>query len=165
MSQRDFHLAQINIARTRFDIDDPRFEPFIDLLAPVNAVAERMPGFVWRLTDETGDGAVGVPGFDDPRIIINMSVWTDEEALFAFAYKTAHTKVMSRRAEWFEPLARTHLALWWIPAGHIPDVAEGRARLERIDRDGPTPSAFGFADLHDPHGAPIGPGLPQAERV
>lgn len=45
-----------------------------------------------------------------------------------------------------------HLALWWVPAGHRPDVAEARARLERLQRDGPTPEAFTFARRFPPAG-------------
>ena len=33
--------------------DDPRMADFYNNLARVNALAERMPGFVWRLKDET----------------------------------------------------------------------------------------------------------------
>ena len=45
-------LAQFNIARLKHDPDDPRVAPFMQALDKVNAVAERMPGFVWRYKDE-----------------------------------------------------------------------------------------------------------------
>jgi len=34
--------------------------------------------------------------------------------------------------------------LWWVPAGHIPGVAEARERLEHLRRLGPVPQAFTF---------------------
>src|SRR5579862_4433351 len=54
------HLAQINIGRVLGGPDDPRMKDFFANLARVNALAERMPGFVWRLKDATGVGAMGL---------------------------------------------------------------------------------------------------------
>jgi hypothetical protein len=36
------------------------------------------------------------------------------------------------------------VALWWVPAGTVPTVAEARERLERLARSGPTAAAFTF---------------------
>ena len=46
------HLAQLNIGRIRYEIDDPRMADFTNNLALVNGLAERTPGFVWRYIDE-----------------------------------------------------------------------------------------------------------------
>ena len=35
-------------------------------------------------------------------------------------------------------------AMWWVPAGHVPDVAEARERLAHLRAHGPTPFAFPF---------------------
>jgi hypothetical protein len=37
-----------------------------------------------------------------------------------------------------------YLALWWVPAGTIPTVAEARDRLELLAGKGPTADAFTF---------------------
>jgi hypothetical protein len=37
------HLAQLNIGRTRYEIDDPRMADFTNNLALVNSIAERAP--------------------------------------------------------------------------------------------------------------------------
>jgi hypothetical protein len=42
------------------------------------------------------------------------------------------------------------MAMWWVPAGHVPDVAEARGRLDHLRRHGP--SAFAF-----PFGVPFSP--------
>jgi len=80
MSQPTQHLAQLNIGRLRYELDDPRLADFIDNLARVNAIAERSEGFVWRLQDETGD-ATNIRAFADPRMAVNMSGWEGVEAL------------------------------------------------------------------------------------
>ena len=43
------HLAELNIGRFNFPTSDPRMAGFMDNLDRVNALAERSPGFVWRL--------------------------------------------------------------------------------------------------------------------
>jgi hypothetical protein len=42
----------------------------------------------------------------------------------------------------FEPIEGPILALWWIPAGHIPTVAEALGRLAHLKAHGPTRYAF-----------------------
>jgi len=139
----DFHLAQINIARFRLAADDPHIEAFVSQLDAVNALADDSPGFIWRLQGEEGS-AMAIQVFDDADLLINMSVWQSADALFDYTYKTAHTKIMARRKEWFGRLEDASMALWWIPAGHIPSAEEGRARLEIISKNGPCPESFTF---------------------
>lgn len=147
-----YHLAQINIAKFRVPMEDPVNRDFVANLQHVNAIAEQQPGFVWRLIGDGGD-ATDIQAYDDPDIIVNMSLWTDIESLAAFVYRNpAHLEIMRRRREWFERL-EIHQALWWVPAGHRPDAAEGRWRLEHLERHGPTARAFTF---RQPYGVPAG---------
>lgn len=138
-----FHLAQVNIARTAAPLDDPLMAEFVANLARINALAEGSPGFVWRLMDAAGD-ATHIRAFDDPRIIVNMSVWEGIESLADFTYRSDHTPFIGRRRDWFERLEGPHMALWWVPAGHKPDIAEARAKLDLLQATGPTPDAFVF---------------------
>ena len=64
-SRTALHLAELNIARLRYPKGDPRADAFFDALDRVNATAERMTGFVWRLKDEGGN-ATNIP-FNDTR--------------------------------------------------------------------------------------------------
>jgi hypothetical protein len=112
-------------------------------LDDINALAERSGGFVWRLQGAEGNNTYLRP-YEDERIIVNMSVWETVEQLRAFTYHTAHAELLKQRRDWFETFDRAFLALWWIPAGHIPSVDEAKARLEAIEQDGPTPFAFTF---------------------
>ncbi|WP_443971858.1 DUF3291 domain-containing protein [Sphingobium sp. CR28] len=143
MHAQDYHLAQINIGRLVAPRGDPRVQPFFDALDRINALAGASPGFVWRLKDDGGsatDLAIG----GDPLLIPNMSVWQDADALFDFVYRSAHTPVMARRREYFERFECAYQALWWVPAGTIPSVSDGLARLWMLDRLGPTTDAFTF---------------------
>ncbi|GAA3976985.1 hypothetical protein GCM10022232_05710 [Streptomyces plumbiresistens] len=71
-----------------------------------------------------------------------MTVWRDPNALTAFMYQGRHREMLSRRNEWFERVAEVMTALWWVPAGHRPTIAEAEARLLHLRANGPTPHAF-----------------------
>lgn len=147
-------LAQVNVALPRAPLDSPALAGFVAALEPVNALADRAAGFVWRLQTDAGD-ATAVRGFDDARLLVNMSVWRSLEALWAFVYDGDHLAVMRRRREWFARLATMHMALWWVPAGHRPDVAEAEERLAHLVAHGSGPHAFGFRRPFAADGSPV----------
>jgi hypothetical protein len=149
------HLAQLNVGRLVAPLDDPRIDDFRNNLAPVNALAEASPGFVWRLQDEAGN-ATGIKVTDDPLYIVNLTVWESVEALADFAFRSGHTAIMRRRREFFEAPGQAIACLWWIPEGTIPTVAEAHDRLEHLRTHGPTPTAFTFRHRFDPADAPVG---------
>ena len=136
--------AQINIARLLAPIDDPRVAEFVAQLEPINAVADKAPGFLWRLASESGN-ATDIAYNHDPLVIVNMSVWELMEALRNFAYQSEHARVFRDRAKWFEKMDHPSYCLWWVPVGHIPTVPEGRDRPEHCQRHGAMPYSFWFA--------------------
>ena len=138
-----YHLAQLNIARMVAPIDEPPMDSFQAQLDRINALAECSPGFIWRLQDEDGD-ATSIQAFDDPLILVNMSVWESLESLHQYVYKSDHMKVLRNRREWFSHLDGPSLVLWWVRQGHQPDVAEAKHRLELLAKKGPTADAFNF---------------------
>lgn len=141
----DHHLAQINIARMLAPLDDPVMAGFVSRLDEINALADRAPGFVWRLQTPEGDATTLRP-YDDDRILVNMSVWKSVETLKEFAYRSAHVELFRQRASWFAKFGETYLALWWIPGGHTPDVNEAKERLAHLEKHGPSSHAFTFRD-------------------
>ena len=146
------HLAQMNVGTILYDLADPRMKGFVDNLERINALAEASPGFVWRLQDEAGD-ATGIQVTDDPRFIVNLSLWETAEALFDFVYRSAHTGIMAQRRQWFLRPADAFQVLWWLPAGEVPTVEAGLARLQRLRDLGPTPEAFTFKQRFPAPGA------------
>lgn len=137
-----YHLAEVNIGTLRDAVDSPMIADFVANLARINALAEDQPGFVWRLTGE-GDDATDIQPFENPLMAINLSVWTDPDALAAFVYRTAHRDIMRRRAEWFEKM-ELFMCLWWVPIGHQPTPQEAIERLEILRQRGPSAEAFTF---------------------
>jgi hypothetical protein len=138
-----FHLAQVNIGRIRAPLEDPLMEGFRSQLASVNALADRSPGFVWRLQTDDGN-AMAIRAFADERMAINMSVWESFDALQQFVYRSAHAGPLRDRTQWFESIEGPILVLWWIAAGHVPTVGEALDRLWQLKERGPSPDAFTF---------------------
>jgi hypothetical protein len=153
-----YHLTVFNIGRTVAPLDAPQLKGFMDGLDPINALAEQSPGFVWRYTaDGTNNATVARPMGHD--IIINFGVWQSREHLWNFVYRTQHLDFLGRRREWFLHLPEPFLVLWWVPAGHIPSLAEAVAKLDYLRDSGPTAEAFTF---REPFDRPTGRGSPAA---
>jgi hypothetical protein len=146
-----FQLAQVNIGQVRAPLDSELLADFVAALAPINALADRSPGFVWRLQTEAGN-ATALRIFGDDRLLVNMSVWESLDALADFVYRSAHAGVLRQRRRWFFPLDRIILALWWVPAGHRPSIAEAEERLRILETRGPCPEAFTFRMPFPPPG-------------
>lgn len=138
-----FHLAQINIAKAKAAMDSVVMKGFVDRLDEINQLADNSVGFVWRLKSE--EGATTISAFEDPSVIVNMSVWQDLDALKNYVYKSVHLELLKAKNSWFDKMADAHQVLWWIPASHIPSVAEGKEKLRYIQEHGATEFAFNFA--------------------
>jgi len=147
-----YELVQLNIGIARGPMDSPVMAEFAANLERINALAERSPGFVWRLQTEDGE-ATAIRPFADENMLVNMSVWRDVESLNSYVYSSAHLEVMRRRREWFERMTEAFLVLWWVTKGHRPSIVEAIAKLEILRSKGPTPEAFTFRKAFPPPGA------------
>ncbi|MEZ8245156.1 DUF3291 domain-containing protein [Vibrio splendidus] len=136
-------LAQLNIALAKYPLDAPEIKEFVDNLELVNGIAESSEGFVWRLKDESGD-ATNIQAFDDPNMIVNMSVWDSVDSLKNFMFRTHHRDFMRRKGDWFHRLPEDTYVLWWIEEDDIPTLEEAIERLEHLREIGDTPYAFTF---------------------
>ena len=138
-----YHLVQFNVARMRAPIDSAVMEGFVSQLERINAIAEATRGFVWRLQTPEGD-ATALRPYDDPMLLVNMSVWESLAALHGYVYKSPHVGPLRERKSWFETPTEPILVLWWVPAGHTPTVDEAKTRLDHMRAHGPTAQAFTF---------------------
>lgn len=151
-----WHLAQVNLARTKAPFNHPMMAGLTSRIAEMNALAESSPGFIWRFTSESdGDNRLElfsdyfVP-FDRERFFFNMSVWESVEALQHYAFETTHLELYRNRAAWMDSPSRAHAAIWWIHIGTTPTVVEAKRRLLELEQTGPTASAFTFANPFPP---------------
>ncbi len=142
----EFHLAQLNLARALGETDSEVMAEFMANLDRINELAEQSAGYVWRLQTDEGD-ATSIRAFDDPQMLLNLTVWADVESLHDFTYKTGHVDYLRRRREWFEPVEGLPVTvLWWIPAGTVPTVEQAVEKLYHLAENGPSVEAFTFRD-------------------
>ena len=134
-------------------MDSDLMQGFVSRLDEINALAESAEGFIWRLQEDSGS-ATAIRVFDDPLLLINMSVWANLEALKHYVYKSLHVELIKDRVVYFNKMGESHQVLWWIPAGHIPSTEEARKKLEYIRKHGPSAQAFTFAK---PYPMPMSP--------
>ena len=140
-------IAHMNVARLRFPPGDPRVAEFVDNVSRVNQVAERSPGYVWRLSDEqvaVGDGITFQTLDPDPCLAITVSTWTSVEDLWHFVNKTVHGGFLRRRADWFEPYPGPNYVIWNHDGDAPPTLDEGWKRLRHLGEHGPTAAAYDF---------------------
>jgi hypothetical protein len=185
----DFHLAQVNIMRLKAPLESAQLQPFVAALEPVNALADRAPGFVWRLQSDLGD-ATAYRFFGDDSLLVNMSTWTSIQALTDYVYRSAHVEIMRRRREFALPIEQTgtlggslgppattppgkaqlrqreeaFLALWWVRAGEHPTVQQAEERLRYLRANGPTPFAFGIRAPFPPPSSSVTPTVRDGDR-
>lgn len=157
-----FHLAQANIAYARAPLDDLLLADFVARLDEINALAERSPGFVWRYLSDSRD--LYAREYEDSRVLFNMSVWRDIDSLHAYTYRTAHAQLFAQRHKWFDDamsvMHSRSVALWWIPAGQTPAVADAKQRLAHITANGPSAFAFTFKQRFAASGERLAPATP-----
>ena len=140
------HLAQLNVGRFRHPTDDPRMAEFMDNLDRVNALAERSPGFIWRLMGDNNN-ATGFRIADD--MAVNLSVWETARDLENYVFRTVHAQFYRKRAQWFELMDRPHMVFWWVEDGHRPSLDEAHGCLKHYEENGPSDFAFGWAEVID----------------
>ena len=121
---RTHHLAVFNIGRPTAPLDSAQLQAFMDGLDPINALAERAPGFVWRYTAEGTNNATAARPFDDD-VIVNFGVWESREQLWDFVYRSDHLDFLRRRREWFQHMA-----------GAIPGLVVGTGWPYPVDGGG-----------------------------
>ena len=148
-----------------------RVQQFDDLTPTVFREAERSKGFIARAVDLDASGLSNFHcnwgrwgRFDVPRFYqlgrecstdqraSTLSLWTDLQSVFNFAYGGLHLGALRKRSEWFKAPAWPTYACWWVGEEDIPTWSQACRKLEQLHDDGPTPHAFNFRQCFDPQG-------------
>jgi hypothetical protein len=140
------HLAELNIGKFRYPTSDPRMAEFMNNLDRINALAERSPGFVWRLKGDNNNATDFRVGDD---MAVNLSVWRDAKSLENYVFNTVHVQFYRGKAKWFELMQMPHMVFWWVPEGHRPALDEAYERLQHYQDRGASSHAFGWAEVMD----------------
>lgn len=142
---------------------DPANDGFHALNDPVMARADAAPGMIARsgYASDPGPAPWGqevYPSFHidngDGWSPATLSLWRDPESLYAFTYSGLHARALARGRDWFQAPRWPPLVLWWHCVPTPPQWAEGVARIECLQANGPAADAFDFSTLFDPQGQP-----------
>lgn len=136
------YLAQLNIAHAIARMDSPIMADFVNNTDKINALAEKSLGFIWRYIEDEAEPSLNP--FNNPSLLINLSVWKDRESLFNYVYHSGHVEIFKRKKEWFKNLKGMHMVLWYIDEAHIPNLSEAKERLEYLQKNGESEYAFSF---------------------
>ena len=121
---------------------------FVDNVARVNGLAEQIEGFVWRLQDESGH-AMNMRVYDDPRILPNLTLWENVEALERFVWQT-RAQPLLRAAR---GMVRADQKRRWCCGGCRPGIGrawrKGSSGSSISRRTGRATIAFGWERLSD----------------
>jgi Domain of unknown function (DUF3291) len=142
------HLAELNLGILKYDWDDPRVKDFVDGLDLVNGIAQRAAGFVWMMNEDTMEREQNNPEGEmggNPRMASTLSVWESVESLEHFVWNTVHKQFYDRKAEWYDMGAALRFAMWWVPEGHRPTMAEAMERFRHLEKHGESDFAFGWS--------------------
>ena len=122
-----FHLAQVNIGLLRAPIEDPIMEGFRSQLDSINALADRSPGFVWRLQTEDGN-ALAIRPYADERRLKERGPWSE-----AFTFRTPFPSQDAPSGDMAVLDARPILASGWC----VVFIASVVDRIARLGNAGP----------------------------
>ncbi len=145
-----FYLSQFNIIKLKEELDSPMIMEFKDFLGPVNKLAEKSQGFVWRLKDEEGESATDIETpYEDKLVFVNLSVWLNFDDLENYIYRTVHGYFLKNRKKWGIKMEGYQSVLWWKPAGEFPTILEGKNKLDLLNEIGSSSQAFSINEKYD----------------
>lgn len=136
------NLAQFNISKIKYPLDDSRMQEFVENVELINSLADRIDGFVYRVKDASSGHAMNILVYDDPSILPNLTIWRDMDGLRQFVYKTMHRKFLERGHEWFDPSFGSKNVMWFIKENIIPTMQDGVDRMNYLQHNGASLYAF-----------------------
>ena len=143
--------------------DHPSNQGFHDHNDANLAAVDRAHGLIGRSGYEGEDGPASWGNQVYPHAFVDaagdgwapstLSLWTDIESLWAYTYSGIHAEALSQARQWFQKGDWPPLVLWWTKTQ--PDWAEGVARYEVLQADGPSSRALGFRQPFDAAGVAL----------
>jgi len=146
-------VAEFNMGRLRHDWTDKRVQDSVEGLDRVNRLAERSPGFIWRMPDDEMESAQLGPPLSDDRVASTLSVWSSVKDLQNFVFKSLHGSYLRRGAEWFEIEDGPRYVIWPVDSNYRPSVKDGLKKLQHLAKHGPSATCFNFRWFDETHGS------------
>jgi hypothetical protein len=139
-------------------LDDSGLSTFYDRGPAIFQNADRLPGFIKLVADKKDRDEPHSTFLSESDTIGSsetLSLWTNLETLFAFAYHGLHAEALNKRSQWFRKESFPAYAIWWVDDDHIPDWIEAYQRHGHLHKHGATAFAFDFKHPFDTVGNPV----------
>jgi len=150
-----YHIVQANFGEWDMSQFSPqRFQEFSHLGGHIMQHADPSSGFIWAAGTSFYEDQNVSKVFNNPAVILNLSVWRDLAALKEFVYTGNHLVALKNSKSWFKKLDGRVYALWWIKAGELPTIELAKSKIDLINAIGPSPDAFDFNTGFDMSGNP-----------
>ena len=133
----------MNWGRLRFCLDDKRMREFAESLNKVYSLAEKHPGFIWRIPDNQSKSQLSDLGFDK-LISSTVSVWKDTDSLKDYTYNSMHGLYLKKKNKWFKKVDGPQLVMWNVADNYQPTFKESFHRLEYLKDNGSSDYAYGW---------------------
>lgn len=146
------YLAHVNIGLWKPDANRADYESFVEMGAHVNNHAATQKHLKWQFGTQFYQDPNVMRVFAEPRMILNLSVWDNFDALKVFVYQHAHLDAIKSRDSWFEKLEKPSYALWWVDENKMPTLEDAKEKLGLIEKLGSTAEAFDFKVAFDENG-------------
>ena len=161
-------VAFMTFGILRESADHPQVQGFADRNDDVMAAADASGGLIDRYRGLPGQFRLGAAdnrfgAYATGRFVTSglagreeqaLSLWTDLDAVFAFAYAAPHAEALRHRTEWFLTPTWPTYAAWRVADDHWPDWPEANSRLEHLHDQGASAVAFDFRSPLDANGLP-----------
>ena len=86
---------------------------------------------------------------------VNISVWEDLPSFKDFVYGSVHSYFLRNKKKWFDLKGTSLFVLWWLPKGELPTLEMAKQKLDALEANGASPSAFTLREFFDPTGKKI----------
>jgi len=153
-------MARVSLLTTGFlraPWGHPILQGFADRTDPVFAAADLIQGHINTIDARVGAEAPYSSFFrphEHAAYADTLSLWSNLEAMFAFAYHGLHAEAFRKRREWFVPMECPNHAVWWVADDHTPTWKEGYELHWQLSQNGSSPHVFHLRECFNASGEP-----------
>ncbi len=142
-------LCQYNVALLRHAFHAPEMATFRDRLGELHEQAREEFDYVGRYEGEHSAEGYIMPHPNWPRLMGNLTAWRSLAALRRYVFESpGHREMMQRKREWFDKMPEDLRPYNVLYVSDRIDLEEAKARLDMVQRLGPTALAFTWKEAH-----------------
>ncbi len=136
------NIAQVNIAKLRYDKESEQVLEFTSNIEIINNLAEQSEGYIWHLRESNS----GANYYQCNLMLVNISIWRSVTDFKKFIYNSEHLYFIKNQSYWFTKITGRNYAIWHTKKFSNISVEEGIKRLDSLNKYGPNKYAFSISE-------------------